>query len=101
MGDHTGSSVPVTAEGAGALLFYGYYDQTDLFFKMAKTLSINTSQLDSALVYKRSIDIPYFTPATQLRVGGNEVQMLPNAPLFQPRSIENEHICGDGHEDDH
>ena len=26
-GNHTGSSVPITAEGAGALLFFGYYDQ--------------------------------------------------------------------------
>ena len=35
-GDHTGSSVPVTAQGPGALLFTGYMDQTDLFFKMAQ-----------------------------------------------------------------
>lgn len=34
-GDHTGSSVPVTAEGPGAFLFTGYMDQTDIFFKMA------------------------------------------------------------------
>lgn len=102
-GDHTGSSVPVTAEGAGALLFYGYYDQTDLFFKMAKALSIDTTTLDTALQYKRSIDVPYFSPATQLRPTGgkSEIEMLPNAPLVQPRSIENEQICGDGHEDDH
>ena len=101
-GDHTGSSVPVTAEGAGALLFYGYYDQTDLFFKMAKSLSLNTSTLDTALQYKRNVDVPYFSPATQLRNtnGNKEVQMLPNAPLFQPRSTEGEQICGDGHEDD-
>ncbi len=102
-GDHTGSSVPVTAEGAGALIFYGYYDQTDLFFKMAKILSLNTSTLDSALQYKRSVDVPYFSPATQLRSnGGNkEIQMLPNAPLSLPRSTEKEQICEDGHEDDH
>lgn len=100
-GDHTGSSVPVTAEGAGALLFYGYYDQTDLFFKMSKVLSINTSALDSALAYKRSIDVPYFMPAMQLR-GNNsgEIQVLQNAPLFAPRSTENEQVCGDGHEED-
>ena len=101
-GDHTGSSVPVTAEGAGALLFYGYYDQTDLFFKMAKSLSINTETLDSALQYKRGVDVPYFMPATQLRGSGlkGEIEMLPNAPLFQTRSMEKEQICGDGHEDD-
>ena len=48
-GDHTGSSVPVTAEGPGALLFNGYMDQTDLFFKMAAVLSNDTSDLDKAL----------------------------------------------------
>ncbi len=67
-GDHTGSSVPVTAEGTGALLFYGYFDQTDIFFKMAKTLSMNTQPLDEALNYKRSVDVPYFTPAEQFRL---------------------------------
>jgi alkaline phosphatase len=48
-GDHTGSSVPVTAEGPGALLFTGYMDQTDLFFKMAAVASTDTSELDKAL----------------------------------------------------
>ncbi len=48
-GDHTGSSVPVTAEGPGALLFTGYLDESDLFFKMAATLSTDTSDLDKAL----------------------------------------------------
>ncbi len=48
-GDHTGSSVPVTAEGPGALLFTGYMDQTDIFFKMATALSIDTTDLDKAL----------------------------------------------------
>lgn len=48
-GGHTGSSVPLTAEGAGALLFTGYYDQTDLFFKMATVLSQETTALDKAL----------------------------------------------------
>jgi alkaline phosphatase len=38
-GDHTGSSVPVTAEGPGAFQFTGYMDQTDLFFKMATSLT--------------------------------------------------------------
>jgi len=45
-GDHTGSSVPVTAEGPGALLFTGYMDQTDIFFKMAATLSMDTAKID-------------------------------------------------------
>lgn len=48
-GDHTGSSVPVTAEGPGALLFTGYMDQTDLFFKMATVLSTDTSDVDKLL----------------------------------------------------
>ena len=51
-GGHTGSSVPVTAEGPGALLFTGYYDQTDIFFKMARVLSSNTAPLDQALEQK-------------------------------------------------
>jgi alkaline phosphatase len=46
---HTGSSVPITAEGTGALLFTGYFDQTDLFFKLAAVLSRDTSDLDNAL----------------------------------------------------
>ncbi len=45
-GDHTGSSVPVTAEGAGALLFTGYMDQTDLFFKIAASASTDTAEMD-------------------------------------------------------
>jgi alkaline phosphatase len=45
-GDHTGSSVPVTAEGPGAFLFTGYMDQTDIFFKMAAARSSDTSDAD-------------------------------------------------------
>lgn len=45
-GNHTGSSVPITADGPGALLFGGYYDQTDIFFKMSRVLSSDTSPLD-------------------------------------------------------
>jgi alkaline phosphatase len=45
-GDHTGSSVPVTAEGPGAFLFTGYMDQTDLFFKIATSLTGDTEQGD-------------------------------------------------------
>ncbi|MEO8027696.1 MAG: alkaline phosphatase [Bryobacteraceae bacterium] len=48
-GDHTGSSVPVTAEGPGALLFNGYMDQSDIFFKMATSLSVDTTDLDKAV----------------------------------------------------
>jgi alkaline phosphatase len=100
-GDHTGSSVPVTAEGAGALLFYGYYDQTDLFFKMAKALTLNTQVLDEALSYKRGVDVPYFSPSTQLLIGKDRenVTMLKNAPLISPRLMkEGETYCQD--EDD-
>lgn len=45
-GNHTGSSVPITADGPGALLFTGYQDQTDVFFKMARTISSDTTPLD-------------------------------------------------------
>lgn len=48
-GDHTGTSVPITAEGPGALLFTGYQDQTDIFFKMAAAISADTSAADRAL----------------------------------------------------
>ncbi|HXJ39617.1 MAG TPA: alkaline phosphatase, partial [Bryobacteraceae bacterium] len=45
-GDHTGSSVPLTAEGPGALMFTGYMDQTDIFFRIAAVLSTDTTDLD-------------------------------------------------------
>ncbi len=48
-GDHTGSSVPVTAEGPGAFLFTGYMDQSDIFFKMAAVLSNDTAEADRLL----------------------------------------------------
>ncbi len=48
-GNHTGSSVPVTAEGPGAFLFTGYMDQGDIMFKMAATLSTDTATLDAAV----------------------------------------------------
>jgi alkaline phosphatase len=48
-GNHTGSSVPITAEGPGAALFTGYMDQTDIFFKAAKALSSNTAVIDQLL----------------------------------------------------
>ena len=48
-GDHTGSSVPVTAEGPGAFLFTGYMDESDIFFKMAAALSNDTSDGDKLI----------------------------------------------------
>lgn len=45
-GDHTGSSVPVSAEGPGAYLFTGYMDQSDIFFKMAAALATDTTDGD-------------------------------------------------------
>ena len=42
-------SVPVTAEGPGALLFTGYMDQTDIMFKMAAAISSDTTVIDQAL----------------------------------------------------
>lgn len=100
-GNHTGSSVPVTAEGAGALLFFGYYDQTDIFFKMAKSLTLNTTALDSALNLKQTNDVPYFTPDTQLRSNRNEkgIIMLKSEPLTVPRAYapDEDHF---GHDED-
>ena len=87
-GDHTGSSVPVTAEGTGALLFFGYYDQTDIFFKMAKALTLNTQSLDLAVRDKISVDVPYFTPNRQLLFEKGGVTTLKNAPMFQPHLLE-------------
>lgn len=45
-GNHTGHSVPITADGPGALLFTGYQDQTDVFFKMARIVSSDTTPVD-------------------------------------------------------
>ena len=101
-GDHTGSSVPVTSEGAGALLFYGYYDQTDLFFKMAKALSINTRQLDNAVELKQNADVPYFTPNYNFdnknQRDDSVIQWLKNAPLVKPRLITEDDIKADDDE---
>jgi alkaline phosphatase len=55
-GSHTGSSVPVTAEGPGAVLFTGYYDQTDIFFKMARVLSTDMTPLDQGFEKKKKFD---------------------------------------------
>lgn len=45
-GGHAGTSVPITAEGPGALLFTGYLDQTDIFFRSAEALGQDTAILD-------------------------------------------------------
>lgn len=94
-GNHTGSSVPITAEGTGALLFFGHYDQTDIFFKMARILSLNTQPLDQSLAAKLGVDVPYFTPSLTPNPNGRtsqmpeDVIMLPNAPLTKPRLLPN------------
>ena len=75
-GNHTGSSVPITAEGPGALLFFGYFDQTDVFFKMARVLSTNTKPLDKALESKLKEDVPKFNPPAQLRQTPNSRTIL-------------------------
>jgi alkaline phosphatase len=46
---HAGTSVPITAEGTGALLFTGYLDQTDIFFRSAEALGQDATILDSLL----------------------------------------------------
>ena len=48
-GGHAGSSVPITAEGPGALLFTGYLDQTDIFFRSAEALTADTAEMDRLL----------------------------------------------------
>lgn len=57
-GDHTGSSVPVTAEGPGALIFTGYMDQTDIFFKIAAAVSVDTTDIDKTLDVLRGSKFP-------------------------------------------
>ena len=41
--------MPVTAEGPGAFLFTGYMDQSDIFFKMAASISSDTTDGDKLL----------------------------------------------------
>ncbi|MEP7364634.1 MAG: alkaline phosphatase [Acidobacteriota bacterium] len=57
-GDHTGSSVPITAEGPGALLFTGYMDQSDIFFKMAAAVSTDTTEIDKTVELLQSAKFP-------------------------------------------
>ena len=54
-GGHGGTSVPITAEGPGALLFTGYLDQTDIFFRSAQALTEETGALDKLLEEVRSL----------------------------------------------
>jgi hypothetical protein len=71
----------VSAEGTGALLFFGHYDQTDLFFKMSRILSINTNKLDRSLQRKLGEDIPAFNPSISFERGQNNIIMLERAPM--------------------
>jgi alkaline phosphatase len=57
-GDHTGSSVPVTAEGPGAYLFTGYMDQTDIFHKMATAISTDTTDADKLIDALQTVKNP-------------------------------------------
>jgi len=61
-GDHTGSTVPITAEGAGAALFSGVYDQTDIFFKIAKMIDSDTTELDKIEKEKAKIANEIISP---------------------------------------
>jgi alkaline phosphatase len=114
-GNHTGSSVPVTAEGAGALLFFGHYDQTDLFFKMSKVLSTNTTALDAAVERKLRADVePVFNPREYFGsandsnrslsgAAGNEngIIMLQRAPMTRPDLMTEEDYDTCGSENEH
>ena len=48
-GSHTSLTLPVMAQGPGALLFTGIYDQTDIPLKIAAALANNTSDFDKVL----------------------------------------------------
>lgn len=48
-GNHTGISLPLMAEGPGALLFTGTFDQTEVPLKIAAALATSTTDLDRAL----------------------------------------------------
>jgi len=57
-GDHTGSSVPITAEGSGAFLFTGYMDESDIFFKMAFAISSDTTDADKLVDTLSGVKFP-------------------------------------------
>lgn len=91
-GNHTGSSVPITAEGAGALLFIGYYDQTDVFFKMARVLSINTRALDRALSVKTTEEAPQISTQGAEASSSKSGKQQSNLPLTRRRLLpDNNH----------
>jgi alkaline phosphatase len=48
-GSHVSTTIPVMAQGPGALLFTGVYDETDIPLKIAAALAANTNDLDRAL----------------------------------------------------
>jgi hypothetical protein len=48
-GNHTYETLPLSAEGPGALLFTGYFDQMEVPLKMAAAVAHDTSDLDAAL----------------------------------------------------
>ena len=61
---------------------------------------MNTQPLDEALNYKRSVDVPYFTPAAQLRSKTSDgANWMKNAPLYTPRLITEEDHAD--HADEH
>ncbi len=48
-GSHTYETLPLSAEGPGALLFTGYFDQTEVPLKIAAAIAHDTSDLDAAI----------------------------------------------------
>ncbi len=48
-GNHTYETLPLSAEGPGALLFTGYYDQTDVPLKIAAAIATDTSEMDAII----------------------------------------------------
>lgn len=48
-GSHTSLTLPVMAQGPGALLFTGIFDQTEIPLKIAAALANNTDDVDKAL----------------------------------------------------
>ncbi|MGB8510639.1 MAG: alkaline phosphatase [Pyrinomonadaceae bacterium] len=88
-GNHAGSSVPLTAEGAGALLFIGYYDQTEIFFKMARVLSLHTAALDQALAEKTRAEDEIRAFSLMSEKEGRRLRKAADTrpPLASPRAV--------------
>jgi len=56
-GNHTHESLPLSAEGPGALLFTGYFDQTEVPLKIAAAIANETSDMDAVVeksIYSRA-----------------------------------------------